>query len=87
MRPIQVYAIDRLIELARRDGVGAGSDPFAPARRVEQRLPSLKPVLALAAQGDGYSAASALAILAYLQRQAAVTEPVAQHIRALTARA
>ncbi len=86
MRLIQVCAADRLIELAECDRAGAGRDPFALERRVEQRLPALKPVLELAAQGYGHSAASALAILAYLQTQAAVPDAVAERIRALAAR-
>jgi hypothetical protein len=88
MRLIQVCAVDRLVELAERGGSAVGSggrDPFALERRVEQRLPQLKPVLELAAQGYGRSAASALAILAYLQQQAPVPDAVAARIRALAA--
>lgn len=88
LRLIQVHAVDRLIELAEREGAGDarnGRDPFAPERRVERRLPSLAPLLAQAAPGYRGSAAAALAIVDHLERHAQVPAAVAQRIRELAA--
>lgn len=84
-RFIQQYALDRLIDLAERrePPQPAPRDLFSPERRVEQRLPEFARHLPQLAQGYGRSPESALAILAYLERHAAVDPAMARAIRAL----
>jgi hypothetical protein len=83
MRLIQVHAVDRLLQLAERTAPSAARDPFALERRVEQRHPALRTVLAVAIRGYSASPSSALAILDWLQEGQAVPAGVAAHIRAL----
>jgi hypothetical protein len=96
MRLIQGHAVDRLIDLAdegmRRQGRRAGApvspqrDPFSRERRVEQRHPSLAPLLAAATGRGANGVASALAILAHLQGTQAVPAAVAEQIQRIAAR-
>jgi len=85
LRLIQVHAVDRVLELAarREPAQGAPHDPFAPERRVEQRLPRFAHELPAFMRGYGESAASARAILDYLERNVAVNSPLAAAIRRL----
>jgi len=83
MRLIQVYALDRLLQLAERRAQGGNRDPFALERRVEQRHPALRGSLAACVQGYAASPASALAILDWLQAHCTVPAAVAAHIRRL----
>ena len=83
MRLIQVHAVDRLLQLAERQSPGAGRDPFALERRVEQRQPALRVVLGSVVRGYEHSPAAALALLAWLQANHAVPPAVAAHVRAL----
>jgi hypothetical protein len=87
MRLIQVYAVDRLLQLAERRSAAARRDPFALERRVEQRQASLRGPLAAWAQGYSASPASALAILDWLQAHCSVPPTVAAHIRGLARQA
>jgi hypothetical protein len=84
-RLIQVFAVDRVLELAGRHGPaqGAPRDPFAPERRIEQRLPRLARDLPAFMRGYVDSAASARAILDYLERDFAVNAQLAAAIRRL----
>lgn len=88
-RFIQQYALDRVIDIVcRNDKPAAGSaDPFAPDRRFEQRYPVAAHELAAMIQGYERSPASALAILAFLERRAAVNPALANVIRARCAAA
>jgi hypothetical protein len=80
MRLIQVHAVDRLLELTARDAPAAARDPFALERRAERRHPALAPLLARVAQGYRGSAASAGALLDWLQARHDVPPQVAAHI-------
>ncbi|HEU4327220.1 MAG TPA: hypothetical protein VFS21_29030 [Roseiflexaceae bacterium] len=84
-RFIQHYAVDRLLELAPRfeQEQPAHRDPFAPERRVEQRLPEVARLLPLFVQGYDRSRESALAILDYLEQRVPVAPALAQAIREL----
>ncbi|MCU0493339.1 MAG: hypothetical protein MUD01_17270 [Chloroflexaceae bacterium] len=84
-RFIQHYAVDRVLELATRRSPMArrNADPFAPERRVEQRLPELAPLLPRFVQGYGANAQSALAMLEYLERHFVVNAALAVRIREL----
>lgn len=69
MRLIQVFAVDRLLELAERAEPPAATslrDPFALERRYEQRNPGTAPALPSFAQGYERSIESARAILEFL---------------------
>ncbi len=69
MRLIQCDAVDRVLELSERIEPAAASprDAFGPARRYEQRHPSLARALPSFAQGYERSVDSALAILAFVE--------------------
>jgi len=72
MRLIQVFAVDRLLELAEKlDPPAAPSlrDPFALERRFEQRNPEIAPALASFAQGYERNVESARAILEFLDQR------------------
>lgn len=71
MRLIQVFAVDRLLELAERlePPAAALRDPFALERRYEQRNPGIAPALPSFAQGYERSVESARAILAFLDER------------------
>ncbi|KPL81150.1 hypothetical protein [Herpetosiphon geysericola] len=73
-RFIQHFAVDRVLELIGtwpQFGLAAG-DVFANERRIEQRLPQLKPLLAAWVQGYQHSPASALAIVEFLAQHTQV---------------
>jgi hypothetical protein len=84
-RFIQGYAVDRLLELAESIEAENHSqrDPFANERRFEQRLPTIAPELGTWMQGYERNCASALAILAFLERHFGVNETIAKAIREL----
>lgn len=73
-RFIQHFAVDRVLELL--NYLPAFSfptgDAFANERRIEQRLPELKPLLAQWVQGYQASPASALAIVTFLAQHTQV---------------
>ncbi len=86
LRLIQVFAVDRVLELAsrRESATGSPPDPFAPERRVEQRLPRLARELPAFMRGYQENAASARALLDYLERNYAVNSRLAAAIRRLS---
>ena len=68
VREVQLYAVDRLLHLAafvEPEGAAA-ADPFAPARRFEQRFPQMAAHLAAFQQGYDRTPESAAAILDFL---------------------
>ncbi len=82
-RLIQVYAVDRILELAERiepEG-DAGRDCFSNERRFEQRFPGLANELPAFQQGYGQSRESARAILDFLERRFEVNAAMARAIR------
>ena len=82
MRFIQVYAVDRILELAERSEPAAGTaaDGFNRERRFEQRVPALAGRLPAFVQGYARNRESALAVLAYLEEQFAVHPAMKQAI-------
>lgn len=82
MRFIQVYAVDRTLELAERSEptAGAAADGFNRERRFEQRVPALAGRLPAFAQGYARNRESALAVLAYLDEHFAVHPAMKQAI-------
>lgn len=86
MRLIQVAALDRLLELReRRVAVPVPRDPFNIDRRIERRQTDVAALLPALAPGYAHNAAAALAILAELERCAAVAPRMAAEIRGLAA--
>lgn len=70
MRLIQVFAVDRVLELAEKQGIGgAHRDPFALERRIERRNPEIALALPSFAQGYDRSVESARALLAFLEER------------------
>ena len=69
-----MHAIDRVVDLAETIEPAAPShrDPFAPERRLEQRLPGLAAALPDFAAGYERSIESARAILAFLDERFSV---------------
>jgi hypothetical protein len=69
MRCIQVYAVDRVLELAAKiqPATGSARDMFAFERRFEQRYPDCMHSLPEFMQGYTGNVASALAILSFLE--------------------
>lgn len=86
MRMIQVFAVDRLLELIERTPAvpGVTTDPFDLERRAEARHPEWSPVLAGCAQGIDRTPESALAMLGALARFADLAPEMTSRIRALT---
>lgn len=84
-RFIQGYALDRVIDLASREGPAGAArrDPFSGDWRVEARLPALAELLPQMAPGYADSPAAALAILAWLEARFPVNAPLAARIREL----
>lgn len=84
-RFIQNYAVDRVLELTaqRTAPVHGLADSFSIERRYEQRYPHLAPHLASFIQGYAANAASALAILTYLEGIVEVNPAIAERIRGL----
>lgn len=89
LRLIQMYAVDRLIELAPHieQASAASADPFAPERRFEARYPALAARLPDFMQGYDRSEASALALLDFLEGRVAVNAAIKRRILALCERA
>lgn len=85
-RMVQVFAVDRLLDLvALEPGAepAVPADPFVPERRIEQRHPDLATVLADCVQGVDRTPESALALLAALTARAVVPAGMAARIRSL----
>ncbi|HSN89449.1 MAG TPA: hypothetical protein VL025_21980 [Thermoanaerobaculia bacterium] len=82
-RLIQVYAVDRILDLAERiEPAGAASrDRFSLERRFEQRFPGLASELPAFQQGYERSRESARAILDFLERRFEVNAAMARAIR------
>jgi len=81
MRFIQVYAVDRILELAERSQAAAGAaDVFNRERRFEQRVPALAGRLPAFVQGYARNRESALAVLAYLDEYFEVDPAMKQAI-------
>jgi hypothetical protein len=87
LRMVQVYAVDRVLELADLQAPGAGEraprDPFGADRRAEFRHPDLAGLLPRLMPGLDGTPQAALALLAHLESVSAVPAAVAAHIRAL----
>lgn len=85
MRFIQVFAVDRVIDLfdRKRHELVVSKDPFNPDRRVEQRLPELKTMVAGMSKGYSHNRASALAILEILDQKFCLPDAMATVIREL----
>lgn len=85
MRFIQVYAVDRLLELSAKfeTGTCAARDSFAFERRFEQRYPVCAQALPNFIQGYERNVQSALAILAFLARHAEVNPAMQRAIEDL----
>jgi hypothetical protein len=86
MRMVQVFALDRLLELReRRTALGADvrRDPYSVDRRVEQRQPGVAAQLPQWAAGYAHTPRAALAILDGLQQCAALPGVVTDRIRDL----
>jgi len=84
-RLIQVHAVDRVLELAarREPERAARRDPFAPERRLEQRLPQVARELPAFLPGYERSPAAARAMLDYLEREFEIDAAMAAAIRRL----
>lgn len=84
-RFIQVYAVDRLLELAETilPASNARRDPFGNERRFEQRFPGLAPELEKWMQGYAGNRDSARAILAFLEKHFEPNRAMAEAIRGL----
>jgi lincosamide nucleotidyltransferase len=83
MRLIQVFAVDRLLELAERAEPPADTslrDPFALERRYERRNPGTAPALPSFTQGYERSVESARAILAFLDERFEVNPAIRKAI-------
>jgi hypothetical protein len=82
MRFIQVYAVNNLLELS--DEIEpprpASRDRYAQERRYEQRFPQIAPHLSSFMQGYDHSAASARALLAFLDGHFPVNAAIKQRI-------
>jgi hypothetical protein len=86
MRLIQVFALDRMLELRERRVEAAAQvarDPFNIDRRIEQRQAGARERLPKLAPGYAHNAAAALAILAELELWAEVSPRMAAEIRGL----
>jgi len=70
MRFIQVYALDRIIDLInlQSNPTEVNQDPFMTDRRLEARYPDFSEQLASFAQGYGRNAESALSQLEFLSK-------------------
>lgn len=84
-RFVQVYAVDRVVELVSATGAESDSapDPFSPDRRFEQRFPSIAGVLSGFTQGYDRTPESARSILAFLEDRYDVNASIARRIRDL----
>lgn len=86
-RFVQQYAVDRVLAIAALEApTEEGADVFSPERRFEQRFPSVAAALPAMLQGYERNAASALAVLAWLEAHADVPARLADEIRRLADR-
>lgn len=85
LRFIQLFAVDRLLELAPRIETeqAAHRDPFSAERRIEQRFPTLAGELPRFMQGYDRSPESAVALLAFVERHWTVDPAMKREILAL----
>ncbi len=85
MRAIQVYAVDRLLELTAKleTGTPVARDPFSFERRFEQRFPVSAQALPGFIQGYERNVESALAILAFLESHVEVNPAMKRAIEEL----
>lgn len=86
MKFVQVYAVDRLLELIDRAtpfGHESMKDAFDVDRRLEQRNPDCKEILALCCQGYNRTPESALQILHFLEQHALVNPAMKAEIERL----
>lgn len=85
MRFIQNYAVDRILELAEQvEAVtSVDEDTFNLERRYEQRVPAMTSLLPALLQGYARNRESALAALAYLDRNFEINSEMKQAILAL----
>lgn len=86
-RFIQVYAVDRVLELVEhiQSANPAHRDPFANERRFEQRFPDFTSQISTWMQGYGKNRESALAILSFLEGHFEVNQAMARSIHMLCA--
>ena len=86
MRLVQVFAVDRILEIAGVLGLATApqQDVFAVERSAERRLASDAVPIADLAQGYDRTPESALAALAWLEAHVAVDPSVAREVRLLT---
>ena len=84
-REIQLYAVDRLLELAAHlePEQAAARDPFARMRRFEQRFPQMADHLAAFQQGYDRTPQSAAAMLDFLAARFPLNEAMVAAIREL----
>jgi hypothetical protein len=90
MRMIQVFALDRVLQLAAlapqpeaRTGSADAADPFNVDRRLEARCPELAAQLPTWAAGYSGSVSAARSLLAWLQARHTVPAAVAERVGAL----
>lgn len=86
MRMVQVFAVDRLLEVIDQapGAPGVTADPFSHERRVELRHPDWAEQLGRCCQGVDRTPESALAMLDALSRVSDLDEAITTRIRALT---
>ncbi len=84
-REIQLYAVDRLLELAAHlePAMVAAQDPFAPMRRMEQRYPQMAAHLPSFQQGYERTPQSAAAMLDFLAARYTLNEAMVAAIQEL----
>ena len=84
-REIQLYAVDRMLELATHlePEQAASADPFAPMRRFEQRFPQMAGHLPAFVPGYEGTPQSAAAILDFLAARFPLNEAMVAEIRGL----
>jgi hypothetical protein len=87
MRMVQVFALDRVLQLAtldgQREGVAAAADPFNVDRRLELRCPELAAHLRTWAGGYAGTVSAARSLLTWLLARHAIPAPVVSRIEAL----
>lgn len=84
---VQVYAIDRLIELVEMiiPGQPGVKDPFTPERRFETRYPQMETIFPRLIQGYERTPQSAQAILSFLKQHIPINPAMEQAILGLCA--